>query len=158
MTGWLQHAGGVARLIELRGPWRHQSLHERHLLEINRITIALNYLLKRRRCFLEQPDWIPIPWALDPESKTPILRLHDILCAMPGLAEDGMNLKMSHIAFDRLKLVHESISEKILDHLHPLYEWRALWEKENPEACHKFVSIDYVSATLGIDIEPVFPL
>ncbi len=156
MTGWLQHAGGVARLIELRSPWRHQNSYERHLLEINRMTICLSCLLKRRRCFLEQRDWITVPWALDPASKTPILRLQDILCAMPGLVEDATNLKLPNMAPAKLKLMRESLSERILSHLRSTYEWRALWERQNPDICYEFILGDSASAIFGIGIEPVF--
>lgn len=156
MTGWLQHAGGIARLIELRSPWRHQNPYERHLLEINRLTICLSYLLKRKRCFLEHPDWIKIPWASDPASKTPILYLQDILCSMPGLVEDATNLKLPNVTPDRFKSMRESLSERILDHLHWIYKWRGLWEKDNPKACYEFVPANNSSAAFGIGFDPVF--
>jgi hypothetical protein len=156
MTDWLEHAGRVARLIELRSPWRHQTLYERHLLEINRLTICLSYLLKRKRCFLEQPDWVSVPWALDPSSKTPLLRLQDILCAMPGLVEDATNLKLPQIRSNRLKLMRESLSERIFKHLHSLYEWRALWETENPSSCYELAPINNFPKALGISIDPIF--
>ena len=38
--GWLQHAGGIGRLIELRGPWRHQTQPERDILRVARMIIV----------------------------------------------------------------------------------------------------------------------
>jgi len=76
---------------------------------------------------------------------------------MPGLVEDATNLKLPNIAPDRSNFMHETLSKKIFSHLHSTYEWRALWEKENPNACYEFVPGDNASATYGIGIELVFP-
>jgi hypothetical protein len=38
--GWLRHAGGIGRLIESRGPWRHKELSERKVFQESRIYIV----------------------------------------------------------------------------------------------------------------------
>jgi hypothetical protein len=38
--GWVRHAGGIGRLIESRGPWRHKEGSERKVLQENRIYIV----------------------------------------------------------------------------------------------------------------------
>lgn len=38
--GWLRHAGGIGRLIESRGPWRHKKLSERKVFQESRIYIV----------------------------------------------------------------------------------------------------------------------
>ncbi|KAG4422536.1 hypothetical protein IFR04_004305 [Cadophora malorum] len=140
-NGWMKHAGGVGRLIELRGPWRHQSVMDRFLLEGNRVTIALECLIQRKRCFLEHPDWKNIPWSLDPESKTSLHYLHDQLCDIPGLVEDTASLQKlaSDCDKDYQRLV---LSQKILDQLKTLYEWRASWARQNPDSWHEIPSSD----------------
>lgn len=136
-SGWLQHAGGVGRLIELRGPWRHQSLAERQILESSRMAIALECFVKRKRCFLEHPDWKIIPWALAPESKTPILLIHDILVDLPGLMEDAIALKRPILSPDHFFYQLQTLSSKLEAHLGELYTWRLDWELANPDACYE---------------------
>ncbi|KAE9373024.1 hypothetical protein N431DRAFT_503803 [Stipitochalara longipes BDJ] len=134
-SGWLKHAGGVGKLIELRGPWIYQNIDERRLLEGNRVTIALECLIQKKRCFLEHPDWKTIPWATDPESKTLELCLHDLLCDVPGLLVDATNLQFSILEMDQKHSLYRDLSSKILVHLQSLYEWRATWQQQNPDCC-----------------------
>lgn len=148
----MKHAGGVGRLIELRGPWRHQSVMERFLLEGNRVTIALECLIKRKRCFLEHSDWKTIPWALDPESKNTLLYLHDQLCDIPGLMEDAVNLRTAQLDPDARMTRHLVVSQKILLQLRTLYEWRASWAQQNPgswcEVPSSYPPVEQVFATV----------
>lgn len=94
--GWIQHAGGVERLFELRGPWRHQSLEERHIFEAARPIIAIKAITDCKRTFLDQEDWLTLPWAQDPNQKTPMNHLIDIFCIIPGLLEDSKSLHSGH--------------------------------------------------------------
>ena len=50
------------------------------------------------RCFLEQLDWRTIPWALDPNHKSPHDHLIDFACALPGFLEDRKRLKIARLA------------------------------------------------------------
>ena len=50
------------------------------------------------RCFLEQSDWITIPWALAPDQKSSSSYLIDIFCSLPGLIEDRKHLKIARTA------------------------------------------------------------
>ncbi|PVH78894.1 hypothetical protein DL98DRAFT_533431 [Cadophora sp. DSE1049] len=143
-SGWMKHAGGVAKLIEMRRPWRHQGFMDRYLLEGNRVSIALECLMRRRRCFLEHSDWKIIPWALDAKSKTTMNYLHDILCDIPGLMEDAELLQDPHLDGETAKAKHLVLSRKILTELKTLYEWRAGWAKKSqgswrevPASCPK---------------------
>ncbi|KAH7354671.1 hypothetical protein BKA65DRAFT_548761 [Rhexocercosporidium sp. MPI-PUGE-AT-0058] len=141
-SGWMKHAGGVGKLIEMRGPWRHQSFMDRYMLEGNRVTIALECLIRRKRCFLEHPDWKIIPYALDPGSKTTMNYLHDILCDVPGLMEDAAALQSLDLDGEIVKAKQLELSQKVLMELKMLYEWRVTWAKKNqgnwwevPSAC-----------------------
>ena len=140
----MKHAGGVAKLIEMRGPWRHQGFMEHYLLEGNRVSIALDCLMRRKRCFLEHPDWKTIAWALDPKSKNTMNYLHDILCDIPGLMEDAEVLLSPHLNGETAQEGHLVLSRKILVEMKMLYEWRAGWAKKNqgcwwevPTSCPK---------------------
>ncbi|PVH85150.1 hypothetical protein DL98DRAFT_651045 [Cadophora sp. DSE1049] len=139
-NGWMKHAGGVGRLIELRGPWRHQSVKDRFLLEGNRVTIALECLIQRKRCFLEDPDWKHIPWALDPDSKSSLHYLHDQLCDIPGLVEDTANLQIMPLDSDNRTYQYLILSQKISIQLRTIYEWRASWAQQNPDSWHEIPS------------------
>lgn len=90
--GWIQHAGGVERLFELRGPWRHRSLEERHIFEAARPIIVIKAITDCKRTFLDQKDWLTLPWAQDPGQKSAMNHLIDIFCTIPGLLEDSKSL------------------------------------------------------------------
>ena len=94
-AGWIQHAGGVERLFELRGPQRHQYRAERHIFEAARSLIIIKAITDCKRTFLEQDDWLTIPWAHDPEQKSAINQLIDIFCIVPGLLADSKRLHTS---------------------------------------------------------------
>ena len=94
-AGWIQHAGGVERLFELRGPRRHQSLEERHIFEAARPIIAIKAITDCKRTFLDQPEWQQIPWAQEPGLKSSINHLIDIFCIIPGLLEESKRLHTS---------------------------------------------------------------
>ena len=87
--GWIQHAGGVERMFEYRGPRRHQTLEERHIFEAARPIIVIKAITDCKRTFLDRQDWLTLPWAQDPGQKSPINLLIDIFCAIPGLLEES---------------------------------------------------------------------
>ena len=93
--GWIQHAGGVERMFELRGPQRHQSLQERQIFEAARPIIAIKAITDCKRTFLDQQDWQTIPWAQDPSQKSSMNLLIDIFCVIPGLLEESKRLHNS---------------------------------------------------------------
>ncbi|KFY42438.1 hypothetical protein V495_04523 [Pseudogymnoascus sp. VKM F-4514 (FW-929)] len=132
MSGWLKHAGGVGRLIELRGPWRHQSPMGRNILEANRVIIIINCLIKRKRCFLSSTDWKTVPWAQEPESKTSISYLHDILSDVPGLMENADTIQFSDIASEVSLSCRDLVLHQLASLWTTLYEWRVSWQLQNP--------------------------
>ncbi|KFY84556.1 hypothetical protein V500_09201 [Pseudogymnoascus sp. VKM F-4518 (FW-2643)] len=132
MSGWLKHAGGVGRLIELRGPWRHQSPMGRSILEANRVLIIIDCLIKRKRCFLSSNDWKTIPWAQEPESKTSISCLHDIMSDVPGLIENADTIQCSDMAPEASLSRHNLVLQKLTSLWTILYGWRVSWQLQNP--------------------------
>jgi hypothetical protein len=77
-----------------------------------------------------------VPWALEPESKDSMSYLQDILCDVPGLMEDAMNLQNSELEALEMAAHYQALSKNVLNHCHQLYVWRARWEEENPNSCH----------------------
>lgn len=90
--GWIRHAGGVEALFEQRGPWRHQSLEERHIFEAARPIIVIKAITDCKRTFLDQEAWLTLPWAQDPGQKSTMNHLIDIFCIIPGLLQDSRSL------------------------------------------------------------------
>ncbi len=91
-AGWIRHAGGVEKLFELRGPWRHQSIEDRHIFEAARPIIAIKAITDCKRTFLDRREWLTLPWAQDPDQKSAMNLLIDIFCIIPGLLEDSKSL------------------------------------------------------------------
>ncbi|KAJ5099046.1 hypothetical protein N7532_006047 [Penicillium argentinense] len=88
-TGWLLHYKGLARLAAIRGPRRHQSGSGFAMLPTMRYCITAGYLVERKRCFLGNSEWKAISWMkVGLDSKTPLDKLHDIFCDVPGFLED----------------------------------------------------------------------
>jgi hypothetical protein len=96
--------------------------------------IALKCLAKKRRCFLEHPDWKTIPWTLESEPKTPSKLIQDLLVDLPGLMEDAAALQYPTLSPNQLFLQHQELSINIQAHIAELYVWRTNWELANPSA------------------------
>jgi hypothetical protein len=127
------HAGGVGRLIELRGPWRHQSPRGRSLLEASRLFIIIDCLVKRKRCFLSSDDWKTIPWAREPKSKISITYLHEILSDVPGLMEDADTIQEgSDMASEDVLARRNLVLQNLTSLWTTLYDWRVSWQLQNP--------------------------
>ena len=101
-NGWIQHAGGLARLLQARGPWRHKNDLERKVFLENRILLIGQAMISRKRTFLEEHNWTSVPWEDSPEAKEPFDYLIDIGCSIPGMLEDIDNLSQDCNATDRI--------------------------------------------------------
>ena len=148
-AGWIRHAGGVERLFELRGPQRHRSLEERHIFEAARPIIAIKAITDCKRTFLEQQDWLTIPWAQDPGQKSAMNQLIDIFCITPGLLEDSKRLHTSSsFKWDFTAPTSPSIGSPGANQDHRLValrhrtqecytrlqRWKATWDRSYPSA------------------------
>ncbi|KAJ5761998.1 uncharacterized protein N7511_005380 [Penicillium nucicola] len=134
---WLAHYKGLAKLTAVRGPYRHQEGVGFALLPTIRSCIAIGYIVERKRCFLEDPSWKTIPWALKGEdAKSPTDFLHDILVDIPGLLEDANHSK----TWDPIFPGHDSFKAELLPRvqstLEALYIWRWRWETLFPTATY----------------------
>ncbi|KAI4262624.1 MAG: hypothetical protein L6R42_002207 [Xanthoria sp. 1 TBL-2021] len=104
--GWIHHAGAISRLLEARGPYRHQSFEERSLLEAARPLVIARAAVEAKRSFLERPDWLQIPWALNLDQKSLREKLVDLSCVIPGMIENRRELARRKQSLARLLANH----------------------------------------------------
>ena len=85
-VGWVSHAQGAARLIELRGPSLHTKRQPHHLFLGARLPILFSAIVRRKSTFLANVEWLTIPWRA-----MPVKTYHDILIdhvtKIPGFLE-----------------------------------------------------------------------
>ena len=86
--GWIQHAGGLGRLLQVRGPQRHKTGNDKNVFLENRILLISQAMLARKRTFLGDREWKEVPWEEAPETKEPFDFLLDIATDIAGLQED----------------------------------------------------------------------
>lgn len=130
--GLLQHLGGVQRLIEARGPERHQDQPDLDVFESARFGMIHQYMEKKKRCFLEEPQWTTIPWIKHPEAKTLLSQITDRKAHVSGLLEDMEAIRTGERASPA---DFEYLYQQLITQLHELYTWRAAWEAEYPDCC-----------------------
>ena len=79
-----------------------------------------------------------MPWALEPDSKRSIHYLQDILCDLPGLAEDATTLLDLNASEEASS--YKQVCCRIISSLQELYTWRWKWEAECPNSCYEVKS------------------
>lgn len=91
-VGWVSHAQGAARLIELRGPRQHIKRQAHHVFLGARLPILFSAIVRRKKTFLTNIEWRTVPWR-----DMPVKTYHDILVdhatRIPGLLEQFDNLR-----------------------------------------------------------------
>ena len=146
--GWIKHAGGAERLLELRGPRSYQSLEERHIFETARLLIVMNAIENCKRTFLDREEWLTLPWAQDLDQKSAMNLLIDLFCIIPGLIEDFKSLHLNtSFVWDLMTLIRSSIASVIgqgsgLTKLRrrtqecyiKLQKWKEDWDRAYPTA------------------------
>ncbi|KAH0527496.1 hypothetical protein TsFJ059_002496 [Trichoderma semiorbis] len=101
-AGWLEHCHGITALIQMLGPHAFQELGANLMLETYRGLIIVNFLVKRKRCFLESSDWKTVPWTI--KRKSLGSQLQDLFCDAPGLMEEVDEI------MQRSALGHETVT------------------------------------------------
>ncbi|KAL8757753.1 MAG: hypothetical protein Q9184_004124, partial [Pyrenodesmia sp. 2 TL-2023] len=100
-----------------------------------------------KRTFLEQPDWLVIPWELDQNPKSHLEKLFDIGCRIPGLIEDRQRLsvqkqKLAQALMDNQyepqptlqEAYHSAVTAVVArcdDCLHQLRVWKSAWDLQS---------------------------
>ncbi|KAI1609374.1 hypothetical protein EDD37DRAFT_162038 [Exophiala viscosa] len=65
MTSWFNQIGGVAQIIELRGPQNHRRPLQRTILESMRYNVMIACTMRRKDSFFAQHQWLTEPWRDD---------------------------------------------------------------------------------------------
>ena len=165
--GWIQHAGGVERLFEVRGPWSHQSIEERHIFEAARPIIVIKAITDEKRTFLDQQEWLTLPWAQNPGQKSPMNYLIDIFCIIPGLLEDCKTLNPNRsFIWDNSPATSPSMDsaesqdprlanlrQRVQECYTKLEQWKEKWSKDFPSAVKSTKDMSEFPR-----LEPKFPI
>ena len=133
-SGWIQHAGGVARFVEARGPERHQDYPEHGIFLWARKRILANAMMTQKRTFLEEDQWLTLPWAKHPETIEDERELWELRVVIPGFWEDVNEFERNFLLQQENPL-HQEIRTHLVDRLQKTLEtllrWRFRWEREN---------------------------
>ncbi|MCJ1243569.1 hypothetical protein MMC30_000766 [Trapelia coarctata] len=128
-SGWIQHAGGVGKLFEMRGAESHREGAARSYFLGCRLLITTRALALRKRTFLEDQDWITIPWMDNPTPKSSMHRLIDVVARIPGLLEDSDRIQAEQATADTPNLQEiEPYRRRVVTVLCDLLNWRWGWE------------------------------
>jgi hypothetical protein len=120
--GWIQHAQGVAKLIEMRGPERFQQWPERAILDVNKLILIAQCLTARKRCFLEGDEWQNVHRAHHPE-KLYLTSLNDIFAKLPGIVETIQGFESSSVDPAQVKDDLEATMFKLSNLIQDLQDW-----------------------------------
>ena len=113
---------------------------------------------ERKRTFLEQEEWIRIPWSLHSDRTEAYNECLDIACSIPGILEDldaitSIALQTSassqHAVLSRIRTVREHAYQKFS----ALEVWREKWEFPDLDDndCEEYYGVteDYPQEILG---------
>ena len=82
---WMAHAAGAARLVELRGPKRHQHWEAHHPFLASRIPTIYAAIVQRQATYLATQEWLTIPWEF--QHRTYFDRMVDLGTIVPGILQ-----------------------------------------------------------------------
>ena len=85
LRSWMAHAAGAARLVELRGPRRHQHWEGHHPFLASRIPTIYAAIVQRQATYLATQDWLTIPWEF--QRRTYFDRAVDLGAMVPGILQ-----------------------------------------------------------------------
>ncbi|KAL7956539.1 hypothetical protein V8C34DRAFT_315541 [Trichoderma compactum] len=140
-AGWLEHCHGITALIQMLGPHAFQELGANLMLETYRGLIIVNFLIKRKRCFLEAPEWKTVPWAIKRKSLGSLLQ--DLFSDVPGIMEEvGEVMQQSALGHD-IDAMEENLREKVSILMEQTWKLRWQWEAANANACNEVSSAEY---------------
>lgn len=103
----------------------------------------------RRRTFLEQEDWKTIPWEDEPDSKSQLDGVTDIMADIPGLYEDLDILNSSSTTYrSRDSRLARDILDKCVVNLLKLESWFRVWTIRNPNVVSEVESSSMAGLTV----------
>lgn len=131
-VGWVSHAAGAARLIEVRGPHDHVERQSHQLFLGARLPILFSAILRRKKTFLARQEWLSIPWQSMP-CKTPHDVMVDIAVDLPGLLE-----KFDLLRSSSAPQTHTDLQD-LLESCNELQENLTLWEHNKKSFARPFL-------------------
>lgn len=114
------------------------------LMELTLLFVQIvNFLVKRKRCFLEAPDWKTVPWTI--KRKSLGSQLQDLFCDVPGLMEEVDEIMQRSALGHETDTMEENLREKVSILMEQTWELRWQWEAVNANACKEVTSAGYGS-------------
>ncbi|UKZ78249.1 hypothetical protein TrVFT333_005985 [Trichoderma virens FT-333] len=133
--------------IQMLGPHAFQELGANLMLETYRGLIIVNFLMRRKRCFLEAPDWKTVPWTI--KRKSLGSQLQDLFCDIPGLMEEVDQVMQRSALGHEIGPMKEDLFEKASILMQQSCELRWQWEAAHANACKEVPSAEYSSGSSG---------
>ncbi|MBE7182528.1 MAG: hypothetical protein INR71_15210 [Terriglobus roseus] len=127
--GFVKHAGGASALIKSRGPDAHKSFPSRTYFAMARTAITADAIVRRKRCFLEEPEWQSITTTVPPGPIKNGFEIADIMCRVPGLLEDHEAARRTLAATGSAPEVVDTFHHRIHAMLLELFAWRFKWQR-----------------------------
>lgn len=116
------------------------------LMELTRLFMQIvNFLMKRKRCFLEAPEWKTVPWTI--KRKSPGSQLQDLFCDVPGLMEEADEIMQQSALGHEIDTMEHNLREKVSILMEQTWELRWQWEAANANACNEVSSAEYGSGS-----------
>ena len=153
-SGWIQHCGGTARLMEIIGPNAFNDDRHRAVFAMNRYYLINSALITRKKTFLERDEWWKILGSTDPDLIA-INELQSIAAKLPGLMEEALRLRAQHpdeVESER----SERTKESFLNLLDKLMIWNVSW-RELPHRLPKPAQGSDLQAFEGDLENPLYP-
>lgn len=117
--GWIRHALGVGKIIEMRGPHSFCDPFSLQLFETNRFIICLACLASGSSTFLSKGAWKRIPWQVNPSAKDSMQSLLDLFADLTTLnsrvSREGPGTARRH---------------EVQLNIDRLLQWRAEWDAQ----------------------------
>lgn len=133
--GWIYHAGGIGRMIQMRGPSAHQDGLAKNVYMMSRFPIISNALGRRRRCYLEDHCWLSDEFG---DVHTEFQRLLDVFAKLPGLLEENDRLKSQRLGKGiGIGEEIERYSQSLIATISKLFVWRWSWEETYPNMAYE---------------------
>ncbi|KAI9688060.1 MAG: hypothetical protein M1822_001565 [Bathelium mastoideum] len=154
-NGWVQHAGGLGRLLQVLGPKSVQKGQGKLLFEFSRVLILWQSHTAREPCFLETEEWKTVPYVFDCETPSHYNNLFNLMTSLPRLTKECGAL--GHLLGTKeywSKL--ETLRQEVSGFIPKLYHWRWCWEAELGDCVYSIFPSRNITQAFDDEGCPVF--
>ncbi|KAI9844782.1 MAG: hypothetical protein M1838_002038 [Thelocarpon superellum] len=155
--GQLQHAGGVGRLIEVRGPATFKRSPDHEYFLAARLQIIYDAGIHRKRCFLAKEEWKTIPFTSTRASRSLLTRLVDIWVDVPEYYAEQREIDEDISAGLDTSARQSALVKRMATSLQALIRWRRDWETKNDGVAFEVPVDPRTSLTLDAHGRPLYP-